>query len=147
MLRFSNNRNRRRIIFAMLFVWSFALGSAWANACALQARGTHWDAPTDRAGQGAQAARLSPGHLGVDAAHPENEGSAKGACLKACADDTQTIVKSASSADSGASAMLPSISQPWSSAQGTGMGIEAWLELPAPDPGVPLRTRFSRLAL
>jgi hypothetical protein len=38
---FSNIRSKRSIAFIALLVWVFALASGVANACLLEARGTH----------------------------------------------------------------------------------------------------------
>ena len=144
---FPNTRTKRRTVYTLLLVWFFALGSGWANACLLQERGTHWHGPSDKESLNAQASRVSPGHVGVDSDHAENAGPAKSACLKVCGDDNQTIVKLASSVDLANVAMAPPTVLTWADSLATAEQAHAWLELPAPSPGVPLRTRFSRLAL
>jgi hypothetical protein len=83
----------------------------------------------------------------VDSDHAENSGSAKSACLKVCGDDSQTIVKLASSADLASVAMAPPTVLAWAEPLATAEQANAWLEWATPPPGVPLRTRFSRLAL
>jgi len=144
---FPNTRTKRRTVYTMLLVWFFALGSGWANACLLQERETHWHWPSEDASLTAHASRVSPGHVGVDSDHAENAGPAKSACLKVCGDDSQTIVKLASSVDLANVAMAPPPVLIWADALAADEQANAWLELPAPSPGVPLRTRFSRLAL
>lgn len=144
---FPSTRTMRRTVYTMLLVWFFALGSGWANACLLQERGTHWDGPSDDASLAAQAARVSPGHVGLDSVHAENAGAAKSVCLKVCSDDTQTIVKLTSSFDLMDVDMAPPTALPWCDRLDATEQANARLELPAPSPGVPLRTRFSRLAL
>ena len=144
---FPNTRTKRRTVYTMLLVWFFALGSGWANACLMQERETHWHWPSEDASLTAHASRVSPGHVGVDSDHAENAGLAKSACLKVCGDDTQTIVKLASSLDLANVAMAPPPVLIWADALAADEQANAWLELPAPSAGVPLRTRFSRLAL
>jgi hypothetical protein len=144
---FPNTRTKRRTLYTVLLVWFFALGSGWANACLLQERGTHWHGLSDDASLAAQASRVSPGHVGADADHAENAGPAKSACLKVCGDDTQTIVKLASSVDLANVAMAPPMVLTWADPLAAAEQANTWLEFPAPSPGVPLRTRFSRLAL
>ena len=144
---FPNTRTRCRTVYTLLLVWFFALGSGWANACLLQERGTHLHGPSDDASMGAQASRVSPGHVGVDSDHAENAGPAKSACLKVCGDDSQTIVKLASSVDLANVAMAPATVLTWADPLAAAEQANAWLELPAPSPGVPLRTRLSRLVL
>jgi hypothetical protein len=144
---FPNTRTKRRTVYTMLLVWFFALGSGWANACLLQARETHWHGPSGDASLTAHASRVSPGHVGLDSDHAENAGLARSACLKVCSDDTQTIVKLASSVDLANVAMVPPTVLTWADPLAAAEQANAWLELRAPSPGVPLRTRFSRLAL
>jgi len=91
--------------------------------------------------------RVSPGHVGSDSDHAENAGAAKSVCLEVCSDDTQTIVKLASSVDLTNVALAPPSALTWSDPLDAAGRANAWLELPTPSPGVPLRTRFSRLAL
>ena len=144
---FPNTRTKWRTVYTMLLVWFFALGSGWANACLLQERGTHWHGPSDGASLSAQASHVSPGHVGSDSDHAENAGAAKSICLKVCSDDTQIIVKLTSSFDLMDVVMAPPTALTWCNPPHATEQANAWLELPAPSPGVPLRTRFSRLAL
>ena len=144
---FPNTRSKRRTVYTLLLVWFFALGSGWANACRLQERETHLHGPSEDASSTAHASRVSPGHVGVDSDHAENAGPAKSACLKVCGDDTQTIVKLVSSVDLASIAMAPPTVLAWAEPLATAEQADAWLEWATPPPGVPLRTRFSRLAL
>lgn len=144
---FSNTRTKRRTIYAVLLVWLFALGSAWANTCLLQERDTHWHGPLDDTSETTKAARVSPGHVGADSEHAENAGPAKSACLKVCGDESRVIVKLTSSVDLADVAMAPPSVPAWSGAAHAAPVKGAWLALRAPSPGVPLRTRFSRLSL
>lgn len=142
-----NTRTKRRTVYTLLLVWFFALGSGWANACLLQERETHRHGASEGASLTDHASHVSPGHVGADSAHAENAGPAKSACLKACGDDNQTIVKWASSVDLANVAMVPPTVLTWDDPLDATEQANAWLELPVPSPGVPLRTRFSRLAL
>lgn len=152
---FSSIRAKRRTAFAMLLVWLFALGSAWANACLLQDSRVHLHESTHGSTHGsndgepvvAHAPLVSPAHLGADAVHPENAGAAKGACLKVCGDGAQTIVKLTSSVDLADAAMAPPVALPWTARHDAAPHGNDWLELPAPSPGLPLRIRYSRLTL
>ena len=144
---FPNTRTKRRTVYTLLLVWFFALGSGWANACLLQERETHLHGPSEDASLTVQASHVSPGHVGVDSDHAENAGSAKSACLKVCGDDTQTIVKLVSSVDLASVAMAPPTVLAWTDSLAAAEQANAWLEWATPPPGVPLCTRFSRLAL
>lgn len=147
MAPFRSSQTKRRTVYTLLLVWFFALGSSWANDCLLQARETHWHGPSEDASSNAHASHVSPGHRGVDSDHAENAGLAKSACLKFCDDDTLTIVKLASSVDLADVAMAPSMVLAWADPLPAAEQANAWLEVPALPPGVPLRTRYSRLAL
>ncbi len=144
---FPSSLTKRRTVYTLLLVWFFALGSGWANACLLQVRETHLHGPSEDASSTVHASRVSPGHVGVDSDHAENAGPAKSACLKVCGDDTQTIVKLVSSVDLASIAMAPPTVLAWAEPLATAEQADAWLEWATPPPGVPLRTRFSRLAL
>ncbi len=147
MTPFSNTRTKRRTIYTVLLAWLFVLASGWANACLIQARDTHWHAPSDDATLSAEVPRVSPGHVGVDSDHAQNAGPGKGACLKVCDDGSQSLVKLASSVDLTDAAMAPPTALFWSDPLAAAARDNAWLALPAPGRAVPLRTRFARLTL
>lgn len=144
---FPNFRTKRLAVYTVLLAWFFALGSGWANACLLQERGTHWHGTSVDLSLAAQASRVSPGHFGADSDHAENAGAAKSACLKVCGDDTETIVKLASSVDLVTVAMMPPTALTWAYPMDVAEQEDIWLEMPGRTPGVPLRTRLSRLVL
>jgi hypothetical protein len=144
---FPNTRTKRRTAYTLLLVWFFALGSGWANACLLQERETHLHGASEDASLTVRGSHVSPGHVGLDSDHAENARPAKSACLKVCGDDTQTIVKWASSVDLATVAMAPPTVLAWAESPAAAEQANAWLEWATPPPGVPLRTRFSRLAL
>ncbi len=90
---------------------------------------------------------VSPGHLGAVADHPDSSGAGRGACLKFCGDSAQTLVKLKPGVDLLDLPMaLPRVFA-WTTLQAASAPTRTWQELPAPRPGLPLRTRFSRLAL
>lgn len=145
---FSNLRAKRRTVYMVLLVWLFALASGWANACLLQGRDTHWHGPSDGASLTAQLAHVSPVHVGLHADHAENSDPGKRACLKVCDGGSQSVIKWSSSADLTDAAMAPlPVTHVWPVPLATPARNTDWLALPAPSPGVPLRTRFARLAL
>lgn len=143
---FSNIHTRRCTIYAVLLVWLFALASSWAYACQLQERQTHGHAASSDGVQAVQLAQVSPAHVGIDADHAENADPAKRACLKVCGDGSQSAVKQAPSVDLTGATMVPPVALAWSAALAI-VRQRTLLALPAPSPGLPLRTRFARLAL
>lgn len=90
---------------------------------------------------------VSPGHLGAVADHPGSSGAGQDACLKFCGDSTQALVKLTPGVSLLDLPMAPPWVLAWTTRQAAAAPTRTWLELPAPHPGLPLRTRFSRLAL
>lgn len=88
---FSNIRSKRSIAFVALLVWVFALASGVANACLLEARGTHLDVAAAGLFDATYAPAISPGHAGVIAAHGDDSHASKAPCLKACADGEYSV--------------------------------------------------------
>ncbi len=144
MTPFTNSGFKRRIASLMLVFWLFALGAGWANACALQDRGTHVHSDAQVA---AGAPTVSPGHVGVVDDHTVDSSPGKAPCLKMCDDSSQSLVKWQSGIDLLGLAMLPPTAMQWS---GSVAGLDtletARIERPA-CADLPLRTRYSRLAL
>lgn len=147
MIHLSNARTKRRIAFAMLWVWLFAMSSAWANACLIENQQTHLHGSASAHAESVHAPLVSPAHLGADAEHPNNAGAAKSGCLKFCGDGAQTVVKLSSGVDLLDLVMAPPQAQIWTARFAAAVVDNVWRELPAPRPGLPLRTRFSRLTL
>ena len=145
----SRSDTRRRMVLAVLAMWLFALGAGWANACVLQDRGTHGH----RQAQGVIAPDdahivVSAGHIGIDSTHDDDQGAGGKVCLKVCDDGTQSVVKAATSFDLTDVALAPPTATLW-----TARGMESQVAGVAskaaspPVAGLPLRTRYSRLAL
>ena len=144
MTLFTNSSIKRRIASVMLVFWLFALGSAWANACVLQERGTH-SHPDATAHAGTHS--VSAGHVGVLDDHGASSSPGKAPCLKVCDDSSQSLVKWQSGIDLLNLAIAPPAAMTWSAP------VDAFV---APRPAKterfahaerPLRTRFSRLTL
>ena len=144
MTLFTNSRIKRRIASVMLVFWLFALGAAWANACSLQERATHLHAD---AAAHAGTPTVSTGHSGVLDDHGADPSPGKAACLKTCGDESQSIVKWQASFDRLDLAMVPPTWMAWTpKVAALDAPSIAHVEHPA-RAGLPLRTRYSRLAL
>lgn len=137
-------RLKRRFASAILVFWVFALSAAWANACLLQDRTTHLD-PSIVATEGRTG--VSPAHMGALPSHAQNQSPGDAPCLKVCDDASQTIVKWQSGMELPDMAMPPLFAMAWS-------GSVAALDVRHPlriersaRAGLPLRTRYVRLAL
>ena len=144
MTPFTNARRKRRITSVMLAFWLFALGVGWAHACVLQERGTHLHTA---AAVAAGAPAVSAGHVGVVDDHSADSSLANAPCLKACDDSSQGLVKWPSGMDLPDLAMLPPPAMAWSASVASLDALQAArVEHPA-RAALPLRTRYSRLAL
>lgn len=142
MTPFANSRIKRRIASVMVVFWLFALGAGWANACLLQERNTHQHADVE---SHVGMPTVSTGHVGILGDHEADSAPGKAPCLKVCDESSQSVVKWSSGID------LLNMASP---------SIVAWsvfvtafdsprrghVERPA-RAGLPLRTRYSRLAL
>ena len=137
-------RLKRRFASVMLVFWVFALGVAFANACLLQDQTTHLD-PLFVATAALPA--VSPGHIGVLASHAPNQSPGEAPCLKVCDDASQSLVKWQPGMELPDMAMLPSFAMAWSeSVAAIDERRPARIE-PLARTGLPLRTRYVRLAL
>lgn len=144
MTLFANSRIKHRIASATLVFWLLALGAAWANACSLQERGTHLH-PDGAAHAGTPT--VSAGHVEDLDDHGAASSPAKAACLKTCDDGSQSIVKWQANSGLLDLAMVPPTWLAWTpKVAALDAPSIAHVEHPA-RAGLPLRTRYSRLAL
>lgn len=142
-----NTRTRRTTVFTVLLVWLFAFGAGWANACLLEARGTHVDAGGAVRTEGVPLPAVSAGHAGAVASHDEGTGLGKAPCQKVCSDGAQTIVKLKPTIDLPALGIAPSLAAAWSPHATAPAALGAARKRPAALLGPPLRIRYARLAL
>ena len=122
-------------------VWLFALASGAANACLLETWETHsHGAPVD-------GHEVSAGHTEVGGGHDADSDVSKAPCLKVCDDESHSLVKQQSGLDLSAPSMAPFVSAAWPTAIFFGSAPNRVNDLQPPEPGPPVRVRFSRLAL
>ncbi len=144
MTLFRTARLKRRFASAMLVFWVFALGAAWANACLLQDRTTHLD-PSFAAA--AELPAVSPGHMGVLANHAQVPSPGEAPCLKVCDDASQSLVKWQAGMELPDMAMLPTFAMAWPDSVAALDARQPVRIEPLARTGLPLRTRYVRLAL
>ncbi|MEO5732409.1 MAG: hypothetical protein ABIQ87_01810 [Rubrivivax sp.] len=142
MTPFANSRIKRRIAPVMVVFWLFALGAGWANACLLQERNAHQHADVE---SHVGTPIVSAGHVGALGDHEADPAPGKAPCLKVCDESSQSLVKWPSALE------LPNLAPPTVVAWSVSV---AALDSPRPGhverrarAGLPLRTRYSRLAL
>lgn len=147
MIFFSNTRTRRRTVFTVLLVWLFAVGAGWANACVLQDRSTHVDGVSFDVARNIQAPVISAGHVGALSAHDDTSGALNAPCLKVCNDGALSMLKAPTAVDPVDHGMAPPVTIIWTAHATAPPVTGATRELPPPLPGLPLRIRYTRLAL
>ncbi|MEO7940630.1 MAG: hypothetical protein ABIR55_18560 [Burkholderiaceae bacterium] len=141
---FSTSRHKRRFALATLVFWVFALGTAWANACLLQERSTHLD-PSIVATAGLPA--VSPGHIGVLASHAQVQSPGEAPCLKVCDDASHSLVKWQPGMELPDMAALPPFAMAWPESVAARDAQKPVRIESLARTGLPLRTRYVRLAL
>ncbi len=135
---FANRRASRTTALVVLLAWLFALASGVANACLLEARGTH--------AHDAQTAAVSAGHAGAVASHVD-DANAKESCLKVCSDSAQSPTRpdrEVAPADIGLASVVAVL---WNPTAPLAAAPQRVPDDPLPVTGPPIRVRFSRLAL
>lgn len=136
---FSNPRARRNTALMVLFAWLFALASGVANACLLEARETHSHVVI--------AVSSGSAHAGTVADHGDDSQNFKAQCLKVCDDGSRSLPKqnaTAAQPDPGPAPLLVVIWNAVAPAAATPHQLD---EAQPPTPGLPIRVRYSRLAL
>ena len=144
----SNISTRRDAAFMVLFAWLFALASGMANACLLEVRQTHSHVAATASFDTAQISVILPGHAGAVADKTGvGESHSKAPCLKVCDDGSCSFpnkVLTVAHTDLGPAPLVMVL---WSStAQGVLAPDQINDKQPA-TPELPIRVRFSRLAI
>ncbi|MEO5661134.1 MAG: hypothetical protein ABIQ90_15265 [Polaromonas sp.] len=143
-----NTRAKRNTALVMLLVWLFALTSGVANACLLQASGSY--------NHGFSVAHppaievmpeSSAGHAGAIVNRDADSDAFKASCLKVCDDRSQSLLKQRSAFDSTDHVLAPLIAVAWTTTTSFVSAPRRANNLRSPAPGLPIRVRFSRLAL
>lgn len=150
MMPFSNRHFKRATAFAALLVWLFAMSAGWANACVLQPQRTHGHAGTSKPADSGAAPVVSAGHLGVVSDHDEDGRGdpGKAPCLKVCDDGMKSLVTWTSSIDLTDAGIVAPTYLAWNAAEtSVSLSIDRPGAEPPPRLALPLRLRYSRLAL
>lgn len=145
----SNTRTRRKTASLMLLLWLLALASGAANACMLEIPGGHsHQPPALQLSATGGALEMAEDSVGA-AAHNDHYSVTepiREACLKACDDGSQTLLKLASSVDSPHPDRLPFLAIAWfAEVHVTTEFVRAYDLIP--ERGPPARVLFSRLAI
>ena len=145
-----NSRTRRHTAWMMLFVWLFTLASGAANACVLEARGSHsHGTPAVHLSATDEVLETAPGHA-AGTAHDEHDTDTeftRESCLKACDAGSQSLLKQPSSLDSPHLELAPFAVTAWAAELGASTLVGRAHDLRLAEHGPPVRVLFSRLAL
>ena len=144
---FSNPRAKRNTACVVLLVWLFALTAGIANACLLEAPGTHHDGGVTAAVAASHPPVLRAGHAGAVDAPSDGSGASSTACLKVCDDGARSAPKAFCGIDRADPGPATVTTLLWTG----GMAVHSSarpIELRAPRvSALPIRIRFARLAL
>ena len=144
---FSSPFAKRSTAFLALLVWVFALASGVANACLLEVRGTHGHL-TDAAGPEAVVTlRVSAGHAGAIVGHDDDADASRAPCLKACEDVAQSLPKQDSQTARADPGPAPLVLVLWTAATPALLPFRQMDPVQPAAPELPVRVRYSRLAL
>ena len=144
----SNIRVRRDAAFMVLLVWLFALASGVANACLLEVRETHSHVAAAASSEMAHALDISPGHAGAIGGHDDISQTFEGPCQKVCDDGSRSFPSpdlTVTPADPGPALLVAVL---WIAATSVASEFRRMDDMQQPaTPGLPIRVRYSRLAL
>ena len=147
MKRFLNNRTRHATTALVLIVWLFGLGLGIANACLLEARGSHSHvAGTEKSGHTHGFAKRSAETIDIDDdAHASPR--VKALCLDACDERTNALPKQDTSVGAPLLASLAVFAIVWIANQPVESTVRFERDTHADPFGIPIRVRYSRLTL
>ena len=145
MMLFSNTFIQRKAVAMVLLVWLFALASGVANACLLETPTTHAHVVAAASG-GVRVPAVMAGHTGAVADDGDKSSAARASCLKVCDKSSNALTTQPSRAlqDTGP-APLVRVLWPVAVADRAAPSQTSAPEPAAPE--LPLRVRYSRLAL
>ncbi|MFZ2294853.1 MAG: hypothetical protein WAW46_07420 [Polaromonas sp.] len=144
---FSNTGARRNTALMVLLVWLFVLASGVANACLLEARETHSHIVGAGSFEAAQASAILPGHAGTVADHDDDSQNFKAPCLKACDDGSRSLPKQNLTVAQPDPGPAPLVMVLWSAVAPVVAALRQMDGVQPATPGLPVRVRYSRLAL
>ena len=144
---FLNTRARRNATFMVLLVWLFALASGVANACMLEAREPHSHIATAEYSEAAHVPAILPGHAGAVFDHDDGSHTAKAPCLKVCDDGSHSMPKPDLKVAQPDPGPAPLVAVLWTPAMPVILALGRVDDMQPATAGLPIRVRYSRLAL
>lgn len=146
---FSTRRAKRNTTLVALLVWLFALGSGMANACLLEAPGTHRHvaAAHSSASPHTHTDHAAADHAGAVDDHDDDCDGAKDSCLKACDDGSNAPVKLQNSPHPADPCLASLVVFTWNAMTPIVSAPSRFNALQVPVVGPPFRVRYARLTL
>lgn len=149
MTKIFTTRFNRTSALAMLLVWTLALASGVANACLLEAPGTHADARAKLQSTqlgGKHVSLVRPAQPDTGQKREDDAHTSKRPCLKVCDDGSRSLPKQhpVGQVDPGPAAIVAVL---WNAAVPTHLQYQQPDDTQRVVPQLPLRVRYSRLAL
>lgn len=143
-----DNRAKHSTAFAMLLAWAIALVSGVANACLLEVRNTNHEGFAIAHSAASDVGHESPKSkaLAVSGHHSVSD-AAKAPCLKVCNDVAYSLLRLNSKIDPTDPGLASFVTVLWTAAIPVISAPRRTNDLWPPPLGLPLRLRFSRLAL
>ncbi|MBT9466282.1 hypothetical protein [Hydrogenophaga sp.] len=124
-MKFSTGTRTKHITtWVLLLVWLFALASGVANACLLELPARH-----------------------ISVAQDDQSNASKESCLKVCDEGAQALPKACSIVDHVDPGWAPWFATLWTGSPQNASSPGRTIEAAVPIVGLPLRVRYSRLAL
>jgi len=144
---FTETRTKRNTAFVVLLVMLFALASGVANACLLNWSDPHptesnvWRIPTS------QTTVESVALLGSITGHEDDSDVSEDSCLKVCDEGANALTKVHSGGEKKDPGLAPWFATLWTGSQQLVSASRRVVEAATPIADLPLRVRYSRLAL
>lgn len=144
---FTENRIKRNTALVVLLVWFFALASGVANACLLEQPGPQSSKQNASTVLTSMVSAESVVVLGASAGHDDHSDVSKESCLKVCDEGTQTLPTVHLSDDNTDPSSAPWVTTLWTESQQLVSASRRAFDAARPFVDLPLRVRYSRLAL
>ena len=144
----SNISAKRNTVLMVLLMWLFALASGMANACLLEVRQTHSHEDATAFFDAAQVPVIVPAHAGAVADESAvGESQLNAPCLKVCDDGARSFPNQVSTVAHADPGPAPLVLVLWSATAPDVPALGQIDDEQPVTPGLPVRVRFSRLAI
>lgn len=144
---FTASRTRRNTACVVLLVWVFALASGIANACLLEWTGPHSTESNAVIVETTHTPNELAALVDTSTGHDDKLDTGKESCLKFCDQGTHTLPTAHSIVDNADPGLAPWVVTLWTGSQQRVSVPRRMMDAAIPVFGLPVRVRYSRLAL